>query len=290
MQAGGNKDYLADRVIDHVQLQDLKDQLKNLLYGEAPIQQRYNEFRAQVKYIGPAQITEILCHVNPKEYGIWNTRSRKALEMLGFGYAIPLKQQNIDGETYVKFNSILKQIASLLSQKLGDVDLLAVDYFLYFISTQKPSEEMTAISVQRPSEEMVEIDHDYLVECLEAIGSSLGFDVEPEVTIARGARVDLVWRAKLGNIGSVQYVFEVVKTKGSIDSAILNLQRAARDPRVQKLVVVGSPEVIEQFRAEVDSISEELAKHIIYLEAGDVIRGKELLEQLDQILIRKLMR
>ena len=47
------------------------------------IEKRFDRFMKTVKGLGPASVTELLCFFNPKEYGIWNDKARKALELLG---------------------------------------------------------------------------------------------------------------------------------------------------------------------------------------------------------------
>ena len=49
----------------------------------------------------------------------------------------------------------------------------------------------------------------------------------------------VVWRAKIGSLGAIEYVFEIHK-KGSIKSLILNLQKASRSPTVQKVIAVSN--------------------------------------------------
>jgi len=82
-----------------------------------------------------------------------------------------------------------------------------------------------------------EFDHDEIRDFIRDIGISLGFEAETEKTIGHGARVDVIWRAKIANLGVVTYVFEVHKS-GSIDSFVLNLQKAIRNPTVQKVIAV----------------------------------------------------
>ncbi|MEM2322863.1 MAG: hypothetical protein QW657_06640, partial [Candidatus Bathyarchaeia archaeon] len=92
------------------------------------------------------------------------------------------------------------------SAQLGG-DPLDVDLFLYMIQS-----EVEGAAPSRPEvkvEEDYDFDHDEIVEKLVALGAGLGFEAESEVSIASGARVDVVWRARIGNLGVVNYVFEV---------------------------------------------------------------------------------
>lgn len=92
----------------------------------------------------------------------------------------------------------------LKSEGIQGVDLLLVDFFLFEISqniTEPPLETF---------------DHDEVRDQIANIGIMLGFDTDTEVSVAHGAQVDVVWRARIANLGMVTYVFEVHKS-GSID-------------------------------------------------------------------------
>ncbi|MEM4981956.1 MAG: hypothetical protein QXI48_08055 [Candidatus Bathyarchaeia archaeon] len=149
-------------------------------------------------------------------------------------------------------------------------DLLDVDLFLYMIQS-----EVEGAAPSRPEvkvEEDYDFDHDEIVEKLVALGAGLGFEAESEVSIASGARVDVVWRARIGNLGVVNYVFEVHRA-GSIDSAILNLMKAKNNPTVQKLIVVSNTRNLKIMEKEVSTLSEEFRRIVSYMEAKDVLKA-----------------
>jgi hypothetical protein len=83
----------------------------------------------------------------------------------------------------------------------------------------------------------------------------------------------------------VSYVFEVHR-EGSIDSLILNLQRARNDPTVQKLVVVANKTNLKKIQEEVSSLSEDFRKSLTYWEVKDVERAHNLLNELIAIIGR----
>jgi len=89
------------------------------------------------------------------------------------------------------------------------------------------------------------------------------FDFDSGATIldwvGHGARVDNVWRARIGNLGLVTYVFEVHKT-GSIDSLLLNLQKAKSSPTVQKVIAVSNEEQLEKVKRESEGLPEEFRR------------------------------
>ncbi|WP_176231715.1 hypothetical protein [Candidatus Hakubella thermalkaliphila] len=78
-QLWGNKEYLVQKLLADNTLDTIKEKLSDLLWGEDPIERRYEGFLRRVKGLGPASITELLSHVHPTEGGIWNDKARKAL-------------------------------------------------------------------------------------------------------------------------------------------------------------------------------------------------------------------
>jgi hypothetical protein len=280
-----NKDYVADRVLTYKDIKELRSELKELLYGKAPFPQRYDHFSRSVRGLGPSGLTEILAFFNHQEYGIWNEKSRKALEILGLSNELPTTKYKITGQEYEKVNKALKIIYHEIKpslEKVGiteqNMDLILVELFLYYVS-QQGSLEKTPDGGQ----EDYDFDHDEIIEKLVALGNGLGFEAEEEKLVAKGARVDVVWRAKIANLGVVSYVFEVHR-EGSIDSLILNLQRARNDPTVQKLIVVANKTNLKKIQDEVSSLSEDFRKSLTYLEVKDVERAYNLLNDLNAII------
>lgn len=217
----GNTEYKVKTIIDANGMEKIRKEIINLLFGKDPIDIRYDRFKKEIKYLGPASITEILCLFNPNEYGIWNDKARKGLEKLGINF-LPLNKYFITGKEYVEIINCLKEISNEL-KNLGylNSDLLGVDYFLFEITIFK--------EVKNYKEEF---DHDEIRDKIKEIGDWLGFESQIEEHIAKGSIVDVIWRAKIGNLGVVTYIFEVHK-KGSIDSLILNLEKALNNPTVQ---------------------------------------------------------
>jgi hypothetical protein len=275
-----NKDYVADRVLKSTDFNTLRSELKNLLYGAAPLADRYDRFFEKVKGIGPAGVTEILAFTEPKQYGIWNDKSRRALEILGLGQRLPTRKYKISGREYGEVNEALKSIFRIIKPGEAEPNLVYVDFFLFYLVTRESSREAIVIS-----EEDYDFDHDEIVEKLVEIGSGLGFEANSEQQISKGARVDGLWLARIANLGVVSYVCEGQRG-GSIDSLILNLQRARNNPTVQKLVVVANTRDLKKIKDEVESLSEDFRKSLAYLEAKDVKRASDLLSELNSIISR----
>lgn len=275
-----NKRYFVERLLVENGLPKLRQALKELLWGDGSVYERYTRFLKEVKWFGPAMVTELLAHVHPGQCGIWNDRARKALVGLGFSELLPLKKYTLSAREYEKFCRVLSAIAVEL-RGLGipdEPDLLLVDYFLYEVfSSQKRS--------LIPETLATEFDHDEIRDKIRDIGSWLGFEAEIEEKIAHGARVDVVWRARIGNLGVVTYVFEVHKG-GSIDSLILNLQKARSNPTVQKVIAVSDQRQLEKLRQEVQGLPEEFRKALGYWAAAEVERVYQNLAEATEIIQR----
>lgn len=262
----GNKDYLVQKIIDDNGMGKIRTQFADLLYGTDPFPKRFDSF--EIRGLGPASLTEILCLFDPNKFSIWNNKARVALEKLKFD-DLPLKKYRISGKEYERTNESMILIGKKLSDLgLLDVDLLAVDYFLYEV--WYTGEEIT--------EKLYEFDHDEIRDFLKEIGAQLGFEADTEKLVAPGAQVDAIWSAKIANLGAVTYAFEVHK-KGSIDSLILNLQRALNNPTVQKIIAVSDKIQLEKIRNETKSLPENFRKALTFWEVLDVIKTHEKLSE-----------
>ena len=277
----GNKSVPVNRVFKSKDFPHLKSELRELLWGSQPLEERYDKFRSSVGGLGPSSSSELMAFARPMEYGLWNEPSRKGLKILGLDKILPTDKYSISGKDYAKFNGVLKEI-QLLMQNAGipAENLVDVDLFLYYVSGRAPAApEERGVEQKRT----FEFDHDEMIEKLVEIGSGMGFDAESEYLIAKGARVDAIWTARIGNLGTVTYVFEVQKG-GSIDSLILNLQRAKNNPAVQKLVVVATPEMIEKIKGEVANLGEDFRKSLAFIEVRQVARAAGLQQEFNGII------
>ncbi len=275
--AWGNKDYLVRRLLDAVGLERLKESLMDLLWSSEPLYMRYDRFAGRVKYLGPASVTELLAFVHPKQCGIWNDRVREALRTIGL---LPdlVKVYAVDGKDYERICSAYQEILCALSNAgVPSDDLLDVDLFLYKIAVTKAVVE----EEKRPRD--YDFDHDEVKEKLLEVGQWLGFEADKEVQIAKGARVDVIWTVRIGNLGVVKYVFEVHKT-GPPDSLLLNLQRARRNPAVQKQIVVSNTAGLENIRGEAETLGEEFTKSLAYMEAEDALKVASWLKDAWEII------
>lgn len=255
----GNKKYVVDKLIADNGFYNLKKRLVDLLYGSTAIEKRWDDFLKIVKGLGPATMSELLTYVNPKEYAILNRTT-----ILCFTYLdIPgMSKYNYKytGKKYVEICGIAKQILEVLvASGIQDADLLTVDYFLWdevfpFAEKKMPTDK--SVSDKPVTSKDGKSLHDEIKDKLIAIGELLGFDSRSEVRITAGAIVDVVWEAKIGNMGKAIYVFEV-QSKGSIDSLILNLKKAQNNAAVQAVVAVADETQLAKIIKESNGVIDE---------------------------------
>lgn len=211
----------------------------------------------------------MLCLYDPNNYGIWNDNAIKGIEKLEIEDKIT-KKYSITGKEYVSIINILKEILYYLNEiDFTAKDLLGVNYFLYLLSISKKNHD-------KPNEE--DFDHNNIRDKILEIGNFLGFETSIEKQITKGARVDVIWEAKIANLGLVRYVFEVHK-KGSIDSLILNLQKALINQTVQKLIASTTTEQIEIIKQEIKNLPENFRKSLTLWSVKDIIETYDIIYQ-----------
>ena len=259
----GNKKYVVDKLIGDNGFDHLKMQLAELLYGTSSIENRWDLFLKSIKGMGPATISELLTYINPQEYVIFNKTTILCYSFLEIP-DMPKYNYQYTGKKYVEVCKTAKEIASEL-KKAGaeDYDLLAIDYFMWDeilpLAEKKSSEVPATLETKKPvTANDSKSLHDEIKEKLVAIGELLGFDSRSEVKITTGAVVDAVWEAKIGNMGKAIYVFEV-QSKGSIDSLILNLNKAQSNAAVQAVVAVADEEQLAKIINESAGVIDEKA-------------------------------
>jgi len=283
MRIWGNKDYQIDKILEHNNFKIIKQLFEEALDANINIGELYDKF-IELKHFGPSMVTEIICHLQPKKAGIWNMQARRALIWLE-EKTLPLTASRfIIGSEYNQYNEILQKIADKLIEKgLTGVDLLFVDYYLWYVAqnnsiTISTAKEEKGITKKGSSiNKILSSRHDDLRDKIAAIGQRLGFETETEKKIGTGAVVDTVWDAKIGNLGRVIYVFEV-QSKGSIDSLILNLQKSQKNQAVQKLVVVSDKDQIEKIEKEIKELPESFRNAVTFWDDIDVDNTFERLE------------
>lgn len=92
-----NKDWLLQEML-RTGLPTIRSRFKELLYGDGPLDKRFNGVTRGVRMMGAASVSEILAHHDSGQYPIWNQRSKQGLVGLGVDDAELPKSAQITGE------------------------------------------------------------------------------------------------------------------------------------------------------------------------------------------------
>lgn len=234
-------------------------------------------------------MSELLAHVRPDEYVLWNRRAYVGMNYLGVA-GLPRHNYQLNGRKYRALCDTGKALAKALrSAGVKDADLLTVDYFIWEelqmednlsrISRKESPQEMSK-EVSEADERTAEFIHDEVKLKLADIGQWLGFSSRTEVKVAAGSVVDTIWESTIGNMGRVIYVFEV-QTKGSIDSLLMNLLKALNNAAVQGVVAVSDAAQIEKIRRHAEGLG-VLKDKLRYWDYTDVLATHASLEQVNE--------
>lgn len=284
MAMWGNKHYQVDNIIEANGMELLREQFANLIYGGAPIEKRWDEFRSKIKGVGPAIMSELLCKTYPQEFLLWNKKTYNGFFLLEIP-SIPRYEARINGKMYSTLSEIGRNIV-VNAEKYGAkevFDLLTLNSFIWQ-ELQVSGENKSTPSIEEkliPSNTKdAQFIHNDIRDKLAEIGRCLGFSAEVEKKVADGAVVDATWEVTIGNMGRVIYVFEV-QTAGSIDSLILNLIRANNNPAVQGVVAVTDKKQIEKIKKEIASIK-GINGEIKFWDYTEVLRVHESLQYVNE--------
>ena len=286
----GNKKYVVDKLIEENSFDTIKLELTELVWGNAPIDQRWDRFRSAIKGMGPAMMSEILCHSHPDKYMLWNRRAYVGLHYLGVD-DLPRYNYQVTGNCYLALCDTAKKITQEMGlEGVSDTDLLTLDFFIWDElqveeNLSQIHKKATTVDVKERSEITKpdadrEFLHNEVRDKLEEIGVWLGFSADTEVKVADGAVVDAVWEASIGNLGRVIYVFEV-QTKGSIDSLIINLLKSLNNPAVQGIVAISDLGQIERIKKEAAGVG-PLREKLKYWDYKEVLQVHEALESVSE--------
>ena len=251
----GNKHYIIDKYISDNGFDHLKKSIANLLYGSEPIEQRWDNFKDNIKGFGPAMMSELLCYVNPNEYMIWNTTAANAYKNLEIK-DIPKHNYQITGKKYVELTKYSKEIQEVILEKYNrQENLLFVDYFFWDCLREVP-EDKDENSVKADTVVNNKSYHNEIVEYIKNIGTLLGYNTNLKGNIKDSGKIaDAVWEFNVGNLGKIKYVFEV-QDSGSIDSLIVSLMNASQDISVQAVVAVSDEEQINKIKKHCNNIKD----------------------------------
>ncbi len=251
----GNKHYIIDKYISDNGFDHLKKSIANLLYGSEPIEQRWDNFKDNIKGFGPAMMSELLCYVNPNEYMIWNTTAANAYKNLEIK-GIPKHNYQITGKKYVELTKYSKEIQEIILEKYNRKEnLLFVDYFFWDCLREVP-EDKDENSVKADTVVNNKSYHNEIVDYIKNIGTLLGYNTNLKGNIKDSGKIaDAVWEFNVGNLGKIKYVFEV-QDSGSIDSLIVSLMNASQDISVQAVVAVSDEDQINKIKKHCNNIKD----------------------------------
>lgn len=280
MTMWGNKHYQVNNVIEANGMPLLREQFANLVYGQATLDKRWDEFRAKIKGIGPAIMSELLCKTHPDEYLIWNRKTYNGFDILGIT-GLPRYEARLNGKTYVHLSEQGRQIVAYAKANgYTEVsDMLSLNAFIWQelqvpAEPVKPEQKSEETLIPKNSKEATFIHND-IRDKIADIGRFLGFSADVEKKIATGAIVDAVWEVTIGNMGRVIYVFEV-QTCGSIDSLILNLMKAKNNKAVQGIIAVSDQKQIEKIKKEIAILP--IHSEVKFWDYEEVLRIHEALQ------------
>ena len=278
MRMWGNKHYSVDLFIKNNGLEKLRKQLTNLLYGKDGIDKRWDDFRTNIRDIGPAIMSELLCRIAPNKYILWNKKEQIAFQNLDIEN-VPTNNSGLDGKTYAYLcetgRTIIKEAQANGYAEIDD--MLSLNSFIWEelqetiekANKKVDSKEYLPHIETKETKKIKTFVHNDVRDRIRDIGDMLGFSATVEKKVADGAVVDAVWEARIGNMGRVIYVFEV-QTSGSIDSLILNLMKAKSNAAVQGIVAVSDAIQLEKIKKEVAALK-DIKDCIKYWDYNDVL-------------------
>ena len=293
MRIWGNKQYMVDKLISDNGFDPVKEQLVDLIWGSEELGQRWDSFRKNVKGLGPAMMSELLCHTHPDDCILWNRRAYVGLAYLGVEN-LPKRNYQVTGSKYVELSAMGREVADeLRNNGIKDVNLLKLDYFIWdelqvednlTQMFKKPDDTDEPEKLDQEPPETAEFIHDEIKEKIRDIGQWLGFDSDTEKKVAEGSKIDTIWEATVGNMGRIVYVFEV-QTKGSIDSLILNLLKSLNNPAVQGVVAVSDSHQLERIKKHAGDVA-GFGEKLKYWDYTEVLKVHEALESVNDTINR----
>jgi hypothetical protein len=285
MRIWGNKQYVVDQLIADNTLPSLVEHLTDLVWSSAALEKRWDNFRKHIKGMGPAMMSEILCHAHPDTCMLWNRRAYVGLNYLGVK-DLPRHNYQLTGRVYAQLCAVTEAIAEdMRAMGVKQANLLTVDYFIWdelqveenLSKIHKPKvAASSAVLVEKVDAATSAFIHDEVRDKIVDIGRWLGLQADKEKKVADGAKVDAIWEATIGNMGRVIYVFEV-QTKGSIDSLLMNLLKSLNNPAVQGVVAVSDAAQLGKIKAEAAGVTglKDKLKFWDYTEVLDVHEALE---------------
>lgn len=193
-----------NQIIERNGIKKLRDMFYDLIYGSAPLEERFDSFLANIWGLGVAAVTEILCFVEPEKYAMWNKKVVLAIEKLGLledlTKTLGLRKNriagilSINGYQYVKIIKFLDKLRTELERIANQrVNFLELDYFLYYVA------EVAETPVVREKERGVITRHEEAQYYLLKLGQLLGYVTH----VAKQDQGKIVNNERLGEMADV---------------------------------------------------------------------------------------
>jgi len=183
-----NKDWLVRKIMeDNGGLENIRNALRELLYGSGSIRDKYDSFTRKIKRIGPSMLTEILSFTDPQKYCIWNEKPKAVLPFLGMDKFLPSRvfKYQIKGKEYEECIEVLSKVKESLKTVFPEPNFIDVDFFLAFIFYKvlpKIHGEEKGVEKKIKPQTITINTHEGAQQALIELGNILGFDtyVSPE--------------------------------------------------------------------------------------------------------------
>jgi len=134
-QLWSNKDwYVRNKLIGPNGFDNLRAELKKLLYGKGDPAKRFDDFRENISGFGTSSISEILHMVFPDQFCLWNEKPKTVLPFLGL-HILPekfFKYQIEEGKDYMQCVAALQSVKEELAE-FGVRDFIDLDLFFWHI-------------------------------------------------------------------------------------------------------------------------------------------------------------
>jgi len=193
-----------NQIIERNGIKKLRDMFYDLIYGNAPLEQRFKEFLDNVWGLGVSAVTEILCFVEPEKYAMWNKKVVMAIKKLGLledlAETLGLKKDRIEGiftlsgDQYQKIINFLNKIRRELERMANHkVDFLELDYFLYYVAEVAE----TPVVIEKEIEKITR--HEEAEYYLLKLGQLLGYVTH----VAKQDQGKIVNNERLGDVADV---------------------------------------------------------------------------------------
>ena len=194
-----------NQIIERNGVKKLRDMFYNLIYGSAPLEERFDSFLANIWGLGVAAVTEILCFVEPEKYAMWNKKVVLAIEKLGLledlAKTLGLRKNkvagvlSINGRQYVKIIKFLDRLRTEIERVTNQrLDFLELDYFLYYIAEVAE----TPIIGEEEEREII-TSHEEAQYYLLKLGQLLGYVTH----VARQDQGKIVNNERLGEVADI---------------------------------------------------------------------------------------